>query len=321
MIRSSKLCLAVVASLFLVLLWFFLRESHETPAIETTKPNGNLRIVFDRGLSSVAVEIVRTITDPPFLQVTPSRNDSCKNFPGEIVRTRGFFAPVETSLFHHLLKEGCHRTSGGKQPLVVDVGGNIGYFANYAASCGCRVIVFEPIPNIIRYLNLTVAVNGFQNRIAVHQSAASDKVGKGSASMNCYDTGLSGVNSKGDIGIVMEKIDDVVSEDVLLLKIDTEGYEDAVLRGAEKLFANHKVDNIICETKKNNDIQYKVDFINSMIDSGYKVGSYQEHYPGEVNFWSSRLSQSFDFSLLKDIASVDRTDWIPHEDLWFRKIE
>ena len=41
------------------------------------------------------------------------------------------------------------------------------YFANYAAVCGCRVIAFEPIPKIIRYLNLTVALNGFQNRMEV----------------------------------------------------------------------------------------------------------------------------------------------------------
>jgi FkbM family methyltransferase len=281
-----------------------------------------VRITFDAQEQSLPVEIVRTITDPPFLQVIVPKADECKNFPGEILKTTGFFAPVETSIFHHVLKEGCRNLDkNGRAPLVVDVGGNIGYFTAYAAACGCRVISFEPIPKIIRFLNLTVALNGFQNRVEIHQAAVSNRIGKSAASLNCYDTGLSGVNPGGDIDIVMEKLDDVVHEDVLLLKIDTEGYEDVVLRGAQELLSHYRVDNIVCETKKTNDVQYKVDFINRMIDEGYKVSAYHEHYPGETSLWKSKLRESFDFSFLKRLRDVNQADWIPHEDLWYERTE
>jgi len=37
----------------------------------------------------------------------------------------------------------------------------------YAAAMGCRVMVFEPFPQISRYLNISVILNGFQDRIEV----------------------------------------------------------------------------------------------------------------------------------------------------------
>jgi len=44
----------------------------------------------------------------------------------------GFFAPVETVIYRHILKEACKRIDeNGKPPLVVDVGGNIGYLFRY----------------------------------------------------------------------------------------------------------------------------------------------------------------------------------------------
>jgi len=104
-----------------------------------------------------------------------------------------------------------------------------------------------------------------------------------------------------------------------LLKVDTEGYEDVVFRGMQKALEKHEISNIICETKKNNDVAYKVDFINRMIDEGYKVSSYAEHYPGDPNFWKDRLFQSFDFSMLKRLRDVNEADWIPFEDLWYQK--
>lgn len=56
------------------------------------------------------------------------KDDACKNYPTTNLRKGGFFAPVETSLFRHILKDGCKKLDeNGRPPLVVDVGGNIGY--------------------------------------------------------------------------------------------------------------------------------------------------------------------------------------------------
>jgi len=39
-----------------------------------------------------------------------------------------------------------------------------------------------------------------------------------------------------------------------------------------------QIDNIVCETKKTNDVNYKVKFMNDMIAKGYKLYSYWEYY-------------------------------------------
>jgi len=53
------------------------------------------------------------------------------------------FAPCETLLFKWLLEEPC---KADPNTLVLDVGGNIGYFAIYAGMLGCTVHTFEPTP-------------------------------------------------------------------------------------------------------------------------------------------------------------------------------
>jgi hypothetical protein len=103
----------------------------------------------------------------------------------------GYFAPVETTIFREILQGRCSELNEkGLPPLVVDVGANIGfvhicafccdflpflalkylcfrYFTAYAAAFGCRVMAFEPIPKILRYLNLTILLNGFIDRVEV----------------------------------------------------------------------------------------------------------------------------------------------------------
>jgi len=53
------------------------------------------------------------------------------------------FAPVESVLFKWMIKEECEKNP---ETTVIDVGGNIGYFALLAGSWGCKVHSFEPTP-------------------------------------------------------------------------------------------------------------------------------------------------------------------------------
>jgi len=107
----------------------------------------------------------------------------------------------------------------------------------------------------------------------------------------------------------------------LLLKIDTEGYEDKVLKGAEKLFKNRKIENVVCETKPLNDIDYKVDFINGMIAKGYFVYAYNEYYSHEAGGWTKKVKTDFDKKQLIPLSKVTRQEWIPSEDLWYSLTE
>ena len=74
-------------------------------------------------------------------------------------------------------------------------------------------------------------------------------------------------------------LDDVIQEDVLLLKLDVSGYEGEALRGLTQAIQRYNIQNILCETKGDRDKPWKTRFINEMRDSqGYSVILYQEWY-------------------------------------------
>jgi len=70
-------------------------------------------------------------------------------------------------------------------------------------------------------------------------------------------------------------------EEILLMKIDTEGYEMSVLGGAIKTVTKDRVRNLIVEFKKA-DVQAKSEFINSMLQQDYHLWSFCEYYEGPL---------------------------------------
>lgn len=58
-----------------------------------------------------------------------------------------------------------------RNDVVVDVGGNQGFFACYAASHGCRVVTFEPDADNVRLLRLNIAANGFSAQTTIVAAA------------------------------------------------------------------------------------------------------------------------------------------------------
>jgi FkbM family methyltransferase len=306
--------------------------TNDEPVREQTNNNGGGRFVDKKrmplpGIDILAsdkgftIDVCRTVTIPSFLQATPPRPDQCPSGPGGSARELGYFAPVETTLFREILENRCNKlNSKGLPPLVVDVGANVGYFSAYAASFGCRVMAFEPIPKIIRFLNLTILLNGLTDLVEIYQGAVSESEGTSRASMNCAENGLSGVDSNGQFHIKTFALDDLVHEDVLLLKIDTEGYEDNVFKGMKKMQQKYKIDNIICETKSSGDVDYKRNFINRMIDEGYTVSAYGEEYWNNLEAWQTKIKQPFDKNHLMSVTKLGGGGWIPREDLWYRKV-
>jgi FkbM family methyltransferase len=61
---------------------------------------------------------------------------------------------------------------------MVDVGGNLGYYAILAAAHGCRVKTFEPVPSYYAYLRYNVEINGFQDLIEAYNMGVSDGDGE-----------------------------------------------------------------------------------------------------------------------------------------------
>jgi FkbM family methyltransferase len=151
-----------------------------------------------------------------------------------------------TALFDELMTE----TATG---AVYDVGANCGWFAVRAARAGRPVRAFEPVPTTAdfaeRNLGRIAGADACLVRAAVADTA-------GSATIHLYSS--SGNNSlhertlpaghplrrTGDIEVSVVRLDDLVGSDGFpppaLIKIDVEGAELAVLRGARETLARHR---------------------------------------------------------------------------------
>ena len=126
--------------------------------------------------------------------------------------------------------------------LVVDVGGHTGLYTLAALAAGTcvEVLAFEPVPVNASTFEQNLARNGWANRCEVVRSAVSDTVGVVLLHIPFGDHPMSGSmhveGFRGQAGRLVEV--PCVSLDVALagrspqlVKIDVEGFEDAVLRG------------------------------------------------------------------------------------------
>ena len=134
---------------------------------------------------------------------------------------------------------------------VLDIGGHIGLFAVVTArlvGSEGTVYSFEPTPFTRSVLTEVVELNGLSDIIEVRSEAVSSKSGE----TVFFDTGdtISNANSlvktersKTEIPIKLISVDEFVKEKGIApncLKIDVEGVELDVLRGARETFLTHR---------------------------------------------------------------------------------
>ncbi|GFR45755.1 hypothetical protein Agub_g7170 [Astrephomene gubernaculifera] len=149
--------------------------------------------------------------------------------------------------------------SSRRRGLVVDVGANFGWFAVLAARLGCRVIAYEPVPLFRAFLELSVHLNHLTHLVDIRPYVVSHLSGRRLRMVvparGIWGTaGIEGLNidkaieaSQESISVPSVRLEEQVAEGVLLLKVDVEGWEWAVLRGAAGLLQRHTVENIIME--------------------------------------------------------------------------
>jgi FkbM family methyltransferase len=122
--------------------------------------------------------------------------------------------------------------------LFVDVGANVGTYTIWAAEQGAEVIALEPAADTFGLLEENIALNGYQVRAV--RAAAGDHCGSAR-----FTAGLDAGNSLAPDGPV---VTDLVTVDSLIgdrrvtgMKVDVEGFELDVLRGAARALAEHRI--------------------------------------------------------------------------------
>jgi FkbM family methyltransferase len=141
----------------------------------------------------------------------------------------------------------------GPGDAFLDVGSHVGLYAiGAAARVGPRghVVAFEPTPATVHKLSRNLALNQLSDRVVIEEVAVSDAAGwvefttTGTSMMNSIFAGLpEGHHRPGgqlqSIQVRTARLDDYVEPGRrTTAKIDTEGHELAVLRGATNLLAS-----------------------------------------------------------------------------------
>ena len=146
---------------------------------------------------------------------------------GKSILNYGEYNPDETEFIIGLAAR------AGKDKLVLDIGANIGAIAQALAFSGFTVEAFEPQPEVFEVLQ-----QNFKGR--AHNVALGDKTGMTQMPKLVYSerNNFGGIScntiskAHGGIPVKVEKLDDYKFDNVGLMKIDVEGYEELVLRGA-----------------------------------------------------------------------------------------
>lgn len=144
---------------------------------------------------------------------------------------------------------GLHEFSGMALPLhflrpgdlFLDVGANIGSFTILASGVASATTwAFEPDPGTASSLRRNVAINGLQDLVTVIEAAVGEHDGT-----IAFTTGLDTTNQVTTADDQSAQIVRIVRLDSCagdlapaMMKIDVEGHEDAVIRGAVRLLAS-----------------------------------------------------------------------------------
>jgi FkbM family methyltransferase len=138
--------------------------------------------------------------------------------------------------------------------LAIDVGANIGYFSGLLACRAREVTALEPNPQLRRFITANIGRWEVGQKVRLETRAASDS--NGTAVLHLPDHyesnyGIATLEaSDGAVSYEVEtvRLDDIIgARDVGVLKLDVEGHEMTVLRGAAESLAQGRVRDIIFE--------------------------------------------------------------------------
>lgn len=123
--------------------------------------------------------------------------------------------------------------------IIIDIGANIGnhtvFFAKYT---GCKkVIAIEPYKEAVKLLKNNIKRNQVEDKVQVVEAAAGKADGYCSLKIGpSTNVGLTRT-IKGN-NVIVRRIDDLTKNDLVsLIKIDVEGTELEVLKGAERILS------------------------------------------------------------------------------------
>lgn len=213
-----------------------------------------------------------------------------------------------------------------KDDLFVDVGANIGSYSVLASGiCKAKSISIEPSSYTFNRLTRNILINNIEKKV----KALNIGLGAGPTSM-LFTKSLDTINHivENDNGktenveeIKIDSLDNIIGDNFpnALLKIDVEGFETEVMKGAKSTLVNNNLKAVIIELNGSG-CRYgfnEIDIHNTFINNGFRpyyyeplsrdlielkiYGSHNTIYIRDVDFVKERLMNSPKIKILDTI--------------------
>ena len=124
--------------------------------------------------------------------------------------------------------------------LFVDVGANVGAYTLWASDCGANVIAVEPNAETAKRLRRNVTLNRFEVEIA--ELALADQPGTLRMTSDLDSVNHFVADDQDGVDVPVTTLDLLLGDRTAAgMKIDVEGAEELVLRGAPRALAEHRI--------------------------------------------------------------------------------
>lgn len=135
--------------------------------------------------------------------------------------------------------------------VYVDVGANIGNHSVYFGifSRAQKIISFEPHPIVFEVLKKNIENNKLNSKVDIYNVALGEKSGKCSIAVEPTDE-IGGARVVPGNNVDQWKLDRFVEEKIAVIKMDVEGYEKFVVKGAKQVLKKHKPELFVELTSK-----------------------------------------------------------------------
>lgn len=238
------------------------------------------------------VSFRRTVTRPPFY--ISLHNKTIDHVRWGTIMGKGYY--YETAMYDAIHEAVKPYENNPRSAIILDVGGNIGWFTLIAASLGHRVIAFEP--NNINNIKLceSLQMNGWLREdkkldlVELYEAGVGDKHGEvldlyhfpgkanpGKATFSVSQRGTGRLVRS----IALLSLDAIAEEkgwfksrpNIVFLKVDVEGYEVNVLRGSSKMIAARLIQHMVFEYKPQMQVALgeNLKLLQLLCNSGYEL--------------------------------------------------
>lgn len=189
--------------------------------------------------------------------------ESSPHWPADM--WQGNYEPTAQVMVDHLL---------GPGSVFYDVGGGIGLYSLLAARKGASVFVFEPHPANASAIARHAKLNGCEGSIRILAMAVSSKTGPLTMALVNRDSQMVPLDTRGSSKKLKREVLGTTLDDFAhfhpaptLVKVDVEGAETDVLKGAAELFGRVRP-KLICEVHSAENAERVVRWLR---DKGYSV--------------------------------------------------